>query len=65
MNRPLVHRLGELKTLQSVIDYIHLNPVRRGLVELPEDWEWSSARFYSGMNPVKVEMDRMLPMFQE
>src|SRR3954463_12423648 len=22
--------------------YIHLNPVRAGLVERPEDWEWSS-----------------------
>ncbi len=24
------------------IDYIHNNPVRRGLVERPEDWRWSS-----------------------
>ena len=22
--------------------YIHRNPVRRGLVDRPEDWEWSS-----------------------
>lgn len=26
--------------------YIHRNPVRRGLVERPEDWGWSSFRFY-------------------
>ena len=28
----------------KIIDYIHLNPVRRCLVEQPTDWEWSSAR---------------------
>jgi hypothetical protein len=26
----------------TVSRYIHLNPVRAGLVERPEDWEWSS-----------------------
>jgi putative transposase len=26
--------------------YIHMNPVRRGLVENAEDWCWSSARHY-------------------
>ena len=29
------------------LKYLHLNPVRRGLVEKPEDWEWSSYRHYS------------------
>ena len=28
------------------IDYIHWNPVKRGLVEKPEDWRWSSCRYY-------------------
>lgn len=28
------------------IGYIHQNPVRRGLVERPSDWQWSSAGFY-------------------
>jgi putative transposase len=27
--------------------YIHRNPVRRGLVEKPEDWPWSSYRPYA------------------
>ena len=26
--------------------YMHRNPVKRGLVELPEQWRWSSYRFY-------------------
>ena len=26
--------------------YIHYNPVKHGLVDRPEDWEWSSYRYY-------------------
>ena len=26
--------------------YMHRNPVKRGLVELPDQWQWSSYRFY-------------------
>ncbi len=26
--------------------YMHRNPVKRGLVETPEQWRWSSYRFY-------------------
>jgi putative transposase len=33
-------------TLMNMIDYIHMNPVRRGLAEKPEDWNWSSAAWY-------------------
>lgn len=29
--------------------YIHLNPVRAKLAKVPEDWRWSSYRFYCGM----------------
>jgi putative transposase len=45
------------EALRAVIDYIHANPVRRGLVARAEDWEWSSARWYAGVRPVKLEMD--------
>lgn len=34
---------SEKKFLEKM-RYIHENPVRRGLVERPEDWEWSSFR---------------------
>jgi putative transposase len=27
--------------------YIHRNPVKRGLVETPDQWRWSSFRFYA------------------
>ena len=46
--------------LRAMIDYIHANPVRRGLVAKAEDWEWSSARWFAGMRPVKIEMDDMV-----
>ena len=30
----------------AAINYIHENPVRRGLVTRGIDWKWSSARWY-------------------
>jgi len=30
----------------SVIEYIHLNPVRRGLTVTPGQWQWSSWKHY-------------------
>jgi putative transposase len=38
----------EPKTLMSMIDYIHLNPVRKGLVERATLWYWSSAAWFDG-----------------
>jgi len=43
--------------LRAVIDSLHANPVRRGLVARAADWEWSSARWYAGQRPVELEMD--------
>ena len=33
------------------VEYIHLNPVRQGLVATPEAWIWSSAAEFSGVSP--------------
>jgi putative transposase len=49
----------EPETVRTMIDYIHNNPVRRGLVSQPTDWPWSSARFYAGMADVPILMDAM------
>jgi putative transposase len=38
--------IDQQKTLLEKIDYCHKNPVTRGLVERPEDWPWSSYRYY-------------------
>ncbi|MCK9484401.1 MAG: transposase [Candidatus Marinimicrobia bacterium] len=32
-----------MEIFQQKIDYIHLNPVRKDYVDLPERWKWSSA----------------------
>ncbi|MGA3103632.1 MAG: transposase [Terriglobales bacterium] len=37
--------------------YIHRNPVTRGLVEKPGDWEWSSFRHYLDGDPGVVEIE--------
>jgi len=44
-------------TLQRMIEYIHHNPVRRGLVKQATDWQWSSARWYllGEVGPVTVD----------
>ena len=35
------------RKLVEKLRYMHRNPVRRGLVERPEDWAWSSFRHYA------------------
>jgi len=37
------------KVIEAAIEYIHMNPVRRGFVEAATDWPWSSARNYAGL----------------
>jgi putative transposase len=38
--------LTTLAVIEAAIEYIHMNPVRRGLVKRAVDWKWSSARWY-------------------
>jgi len=44
--------------------YIHRNPVARGLVESPEQWSWSSFRWYSSgeVGPVRINDTDILVM---
>jgi hypothetical protein len=35
---------------KNCFHYIHQNPVRAGLVQLPEEWEFSSYREYAGLS---------------
>ncbi len=51
----------EIATVHQMVEYIHANPVRRGLVTAAEDWEWSSARWYAGIRPVRIEIDGTIP----
>jgi len=38
--------LRTVKEYWETVDYIHMNPVRSGLVSRPEDWRWSSIHSY-------------------
>ncbi|HKO44387.1 MAG TPA: transposase [Pyrinomonadaceae bacterium] len=45
------------------VNYIHMNPVRAGLVERAVDYRWSSARIWHGCpledEPLRVDMDKI------
>ncbi len=43
--------------LEEKLAYMHLNPVRRGLVERAVDWKWSSARWYEQGRTVGVPIE--------
>ncbi len=53
--------LYERDAIQKAVEYIHGNPVRRGLVERAEGWEWSSAREYSsrGTGRIRIEFETL------
>jgi putative transposase len=39
------------KKKNEKLNYMHFNPVKRGLVKHPKDWKWSSFGFYSLAKP--------------
>jgi putative transposase len=47
---------NELKRVEK-LRYMHRNPVKRGLVEEPEDWPWSSFRHYATGEIGTVEIE--------
>ena len=49
------------RTVRKEIDYIHANPVRRGLCDEPKGWRYSSAGFWAGHSDVPLIMDDSLP----
>ncbi|MEK6692732.1 MAG: transposase [Nitrospirota bacterium] len=49
--------LTNLKTIKTKINYIHENPVRKGLVLKPEDWFYSSARDYLLIRTSATQVD--------
>ena len=41
------------------INYMHANPVKRGLVDSAKKWQWSSFRFYYLEDASVLRMDRL------
>lgn len=42
--------LRTVKEYNEKVEYIHLNPVKAGLVVRAQDWRWSSVNEYSGVS---------------
>jgi putative transposase len=47
------------KKIQEKLNYMHNNPVKRGLVAQPGDWPWSSWRYYYLDDSSVLAMDRL------
>lgn len=41
-------KVEDLRYVLAVTRYIHQNPVKAGMVQSPDEWEWSSCRGYYG-----------------
>jgi putative transposase len=53
--------IHSMKEFNEKRNYIHNNPVTRGLVARPEDWPWSSARWYAGDRTGPVSLNPLPP----
>jgi hypothetical protein len=53
--------LLEAGFIREKLDYLHNNPLIAGIVEKPEDYLYSSARFYAGLECVLPVVDIGLP----
>jgi putative transposase len=49
------HALRRVKEYWETVEYLPLNPVRRGLVTQPAQWRWSSYGEYAGLNGTEQE----------
>jgi putative transposase len=49
--------IDNARTAWRSIEYIHNNPVKRGLCASPLDWPWSSAAWYAGQRDVKLNIE--------
>jgi putative transposase len=50
------------RTALLAIDYLHNNPVRRGLCARSTDWKWSSARWYADVSYVDEDWPTLQPL---
>ncbi len=44
------------KTIEK-LEYMHANPLKRGLVTDPKEWPWSSYAFYQGRGEILIGID--------
>jgi putative transposase len=46
-----------IRGIEGVVEYLHANPVRRGLVKKATQWHWSSARWWAGDHSGPLNID--------
>lgn len=51
------HVMRTVREFHEAIEYMHLNPVRAGLVREPGEWAWSSFHCFGGPGPTRVQVD--------
>ncbi len=54
------HNCRNANTVREKIRYCHMNPVKAGLVSSPQDWRWSSYRWYEGLHDNLVQIDESI-----
>jgi len=55
----LDHIVRSKEDYRSHIEYIHYNPIKHGLCDKPQDYRWSSYRFYELDEDVGVLINKM------
>ena len=48
-----------LKKRVEKLHYMHMNPLKRNLVDHPKDWPWSNFSFYSNPEHRLIRVDRV------
>ncbi len=51
-------QIQNMKMFNQKVEYMHYNPVRRGLVSNEEDWVYSSARNFLGLESI-IQVDEL------
>ena len=57
--------ISDVETAWLTVDYIHANPVRRGLVEAADASDWSSSRDWTRGEAAYLKVDRTIPARME
>ncbi|MEO2048279.1 MAG: hypothetical protein ABGX16_17140 [Pirellulales bacterium] len=50
--------LRSTRDVHEKIRYVYQNPVKRGLVQTPEEWNWSSATAWSAEKDIPITLQR-------
>ncbi len=53
------HIIRNVRAFHEKLEYMHLNPLKKGLVENPYHWRWSSIHSFGDTGPVALEVDRL------